>query len=157
MGACHVVTLTLEVNGKAHQIASDPDTPLVYVLRDELKLKGTKLGCGLEQCGACAVLVDGEAVLSCVTPVESFIGRSITTIEGIGDTDLGRRVQRAFVTETAAQCGYCTAGLVIATTALLAREPAPATDKVKTALTPHLCRCGSHPRVLRAVAHAAET
>jgi len=149
------VTLTLRVNGATHTIQSDPDTPLVYVLRDELGLKGTKLGCGLEQCGSCAVLVDGEAALSCVSAVESFADRDITTIEGIGATQAGQRIQRAFVETTAAQCGYCTAGLIIAATALLTKTPAPDRAAVAEALTPHLCRCGSHPRVFRAVEQAA--
>lgn len=149
------MTLSLMINGRSYDITSDPDTPLVYVLRDELKLKGTKLGCGLEQCGACAVLVDGQVVLSCVSPVEVFSGKEITTIEGIGTTDIGRRVQQAFIDETAAQCGYCTSGLVVAATALLADNPAPDREATKAALTPHLCRCGSHPRVLRAVERAA--
>ena len=149
------MTLTLRVNGETHQVTSDPDTPLVYVLRDELKLKGTKLGCGLEQCGSCAVLVDGQATLSCVSAVTMFDGKEVTTIEGIKNSDLGRRVQEAFVTMSAAQCGYCTAGLIVAATALLARDPDPDEEAVVQALTPHLCRCGSHPRVLRAVAQAA--
>lgn len=150
------MSLSLRVNDKDHAVTSDPDTPLIYVLRDELKLKGTKLGCGLEQCGTCAVLVDGEVVLSCVSSAASFKGRAITTIEGIGDTDTGRRVQQAFIETSAAQCGYCTAGLVVAVTALLKKTPAP--DRVATiaALTPHLCRCGAHPRVLRAVELAAK-
>lgn len=151
------MSLTLQINGKIHQVTSEPDTPLIYVLRDELKLKGTKLGCGLEQCGACAVLADGKAVLSCVSDVQSFDGKEITTIEGIGDTELGRRVQEAFIEMSAAQCGYCTAGLVVATTALLSRDPAPDNDSISEALTPHLCRCGSHPRVLRSVRKAADT
>lgn len=149
------MTLTLCINGETRAIASDPDTPLIYVLRDELKLKGTKLGCGLEQCGACAVLVDGAVALSCVTAVGTFAGRAIITIEGIGDSDLGRRVQAAFVAASAAQCGYCTAGLVVAATALLGQNPAPDRAATIAALTPHLCRCGSHPRVLDAVARAA--
>lgn len=151
------MTLSLTINGTRYDIASDPDTPLVYVLRDELKLKGTKLGCGLEQCGACAVMVDGKVVLSCVSPVEVFEGQEITTIEGIADTEIGQRVQQAFVAETAAQCGYCTSGLVVAATALLSHDPAPDGDATKEALTPHLCRCGSHPRVLRAIERAAAT
>jgi len=151
------VSLSLTINGKQHDITSDLDTPLVYVLRDELKLKGTKLGCGLEQCGACAVMVDGKVVLSCVTPVEVFDGKEITTIEGIAETEIGRRVQRAFIEETAAQCGYCTSGLVVAATALLANDPTPERETTKQALTPHLCRCGSHPRVLKAVERAAAT
>ena len=149
------MSLRLTINGTAHDITSDPDTPLVYVLRDELKLKGTKLGCGLEQCGACAVMVDGKPVLSCVTPVEAFDGKNVTTIEGIADTEIGQRVQQAFVQETAAQCGYCTSGLVVAATALLAANPTPDRTTTKAALTPHLCRCGSHPRVLRAIEKAA--
>ncbi len=149
------MTLSLTINGTVHEVTAEPDTPLVYVLRDELGLKGTKLGCGLEQCGACAVLVDGQAVLSCVSAVEAFDGKAITTIEGIGDTEVGARVQDAFVAVSAAQCGYCTAGLVVATTALLSDEPQPDDDTVVRALTPHLCRCGSHPRVLRAVRQAA--
>jgi len=151
------VSLRLTINGTAHDITSDPDTPLVYVLRDELKLKGTKLGCGLEQCGACAVMVDGKPVLSCVTPVEAFDGKNVTTIEGIADTEVGQRVQQAFVQETAAQCGYCTSGLVVAATALLAENPTPDRATTKAALTPHLCRCGSHPRVLRAIKKASRT
>jgi aerobic-type carbon monoxide dehydrogenase small subunit (CoxS/CutS family) len=151
------VNRSLTINGIRHDITSDPDTPLVYVLRDELKLKGTKLGCGLEQCGACAVMVDGKVVLSCVSPVDMFDGKDITTIEGIAATEIGQRVQQAFIDETAAQCGYCTSGLVVAATALLAENPAPDSDATKAALTPHLCRCGSHPRVLNAIKRAIET
>ncbi len=149
------MTLSLTINGKTHEITSEADTPLIYVLRDELGLKGTKLGCGLEQCGACAVLVDGQPVLSCVSAAEAFEDKEITTIEGISDSELGRRVQEAFIATSAAQCGYCTAGLVVATTALLSRVPTPDTETVTQALTPHLCRCGSHPRVLRAVQQAS--
>ncbi|MGJ5621527.1 (2Fe-2S)-binding protein [Sulfitobacter sp. MF3-043] len=150
------MTLSLTINGKTHQVTSEPDTPLIYVLRNELWLKGTKLGCGLEQCGACAVLVDGKAVLSCVSAVEAFDRKEITTIEGIASTELGRRVQGAFVETSAAQCGYCTAGLVVATAALLSHNPKPNKVDITEALTPHLCRCGSHPRVLRAVKRASE-
>ena len=150
------MTLTLRINGETRTVASDPDTPLVYVLRDEFGLKGTKLGCGLEQCGACAVLVDGRAVLSCVSAVETFAGRDITTIEGIAASDTGRRVQDAFVAVSAAQCGYCTAGFVVAATALLAANPAPDRKATVAALTPHLCRCVSHPRLLEAVRRAAQ-
>lgn len=149
------MTLTLRINGEARTVTSDPDTPLVFVLRDELGLKGTKLGCGLEQCGACAVLVDGKAVLSCISAVETFAGREITTIEGIAANDMGRRVQDAFVAHSAAQCGYCTAGLVVAATALLTANPSPDREETVAALTPHLCRCGSHPRVFDAVRRAA--
>lgn len=150
------MTLRLQINGDIHEVSDDPDTPLVYVLRDTLKLKGTKVGCGLEQCGACAVLIDGEVKLSCVTPVQAFEGCEITTIEGIEDTIIGKRVQDAFVQASAAQCGYCTPGLVVAVTALLKATPSTGRQEIKQALTPHLCRCGSHPRILRAVEIAAQ-
>lgn len=149
------MSLRLTINGVSHDITSDPDTPLIYVLRDELKLKGTKLGCGLEQCGACAVLVEGKVVLSCVSPVEVFDGKKITTIEGIAGSEVGKRVQQAFIEETAAQCGYCTSGLVVAVTALLTQDHCPDQDTTAKALTPHLCRCGSHPRVFKAIRRAS--
>jgi len=145
------VSLSLRINGEEHEIAADPETPLIYVLRDELGLKGTKLGCGLEQCGACAVLADGTPVMSCVTPAAAFMGREIITIEGVAALPAGTRVQSAFLEAAAAQCGYCTPGLVVAATALLSRDEKPDRATIRTALTPHLCRCGSHPRVLRAI------
>ena len=151
------MTLTLRINGAEHAVTSEADTPLIFVLRDELKLKGTKLGCGLEQCGTCAVLVDGKAVLSCVTEIAAFDGKEITTIEGLASNEIGRRVQAAFVEAAAAQCGFCTAGMVVAATALLAENPAPDRAATVSALTPHLCRCGSHPRVLQAVERAARS
>jgi len=144
------VSLSLRINGDEHTVAADPETPLIYVLRDELRLKGTKLGCGLEQCGACAVLADGKPVMSCVTPAAAFAGREIVTIEGVAALPAGARVQAAFLEMTAAQCGYCTPGLVVATMALLSGDQKPDREAIRTALTPHLCRCGSHPRVLRA-------
>lgn len=150
------MSLTIRVNGQTHDVASEPDTPLIYVLRDELKLKGTKLGCALEQCGACVVLVGGNAVPSCVAPVAQFEGQDITTVEGIGATETGRRVQATFVELSAAQCGYCTAGLVVAATALLEDTPSPDRTAIQAALAPNLCRCGSHPRVEKAVQRAAE-
>lgn len=143
--------LALHVNGQTREVEAEDDAPLAYVLRGELGLKGTKLGCGLEQCGACAVLVDGAPVLSCVAPAAGFEGREIVTVEGLAATETGRRVQAAFVAASAAQCGYCTAGLVVAVTGLLGREPAPDRETARAALVPHLCRCGAHPRVLRAV------
>ena len=145
------MTLRLRINGVARAIASDPETPLIHVLRDELGLKGTKLGCGLEQCGACAVLAGGKPVMSCVTPAAAFAGREIVTIEGVAALPAGARVQSAFLQAAAAQCGYCTPGLVIAATALLSGPEKPGREAIRAALTPHLCRCGSHPRVLRAV------
>ena len=146
------MTLTLQINGVDRAIISDPATPLIYVLRNELGLKGAKLGCGLEQCGCCAVLVDGEAALSCATPAAAFDGKAITTVEGLRDHATGARVQDAFVEAGAAQCGYCTAGLVVAATALLTDGGRPGRDEAKAALAPHLCRCGSHSNVLKAIA-----
>ncbi|MFQ5565544.1 MAG: (2Fe-2S)-binding protein [Paracoccaceae bacterium] len=145
------MTLRLRINGVERRIAAGPETPLIYVLRDELGLRGTKLGCGLEQCGACAVLADGEPVMSCATPAAAFAGRDIVTIEGVAALPAGARVQAAFVAAAAAQCGYCTPGLVVAVTALVSGAERPDRDAIRTALTPHLCRCGSHTRVLRAV------
>ncbi|MFP7671881.1 (2Fe-2S)-binding protein [Marivita sp. S0852] len=143
--------LTLRVNGEAHEVEADGDMPLAYVLRNLLGLKGTKIGCGLEQCGACTVLVDGQAAQSCAAPAATFEGREIVTVEGLSSDPLGRRVQDAFVDAGAAQCGYCTAGLVVAVTALAKDSDAPRDrDGLKSALAPHLCRCGTHPRVLAA-------
>jgi aerobic-type carbon monoxide dehydrogenase small subunit (CoxS/CutS family) len=146
----------LRVNGQLRRVEVDPSTPLLWVLRDQLELTGAKYGCGLEQCGACAVLCDGRAVLSCATPVESFVGREITTIEGIGADGELDVVQRAFVAEQAAQCGYCVPGIVIAAKALLDANPAPSESEIRAALAKHLCRCGTHARMLRAVRRAAE-
>jgi aerobic-type carbon monoxide dehydrogenase small subunit (CoxS/CutS family) len=145
------VSLTLCINGAEHEIQSEPDTPLLFVLRNELKLMGAKLGCGLEQCGACAVLVDGTPQMTCSSPAATFVGREIVTVEGLSDHAVGRRVQDAFVQANAAQCGYCTAGLVIAVTGLVADGAPEDPVAIKEALAPHLCRCGSHPRVLEAI------
>jgi aerobic-type carbon monoxide dehydrogenase small subunit (CoxS/CutS family) len=146
--------ITLEVNGRAHEVEADPATPLLLVLRNHLGLTGAKLGCGLEQCGACAVLVDGAATLSCVRPASELEGRRIVTVEGLGAGGLSD-VQRAFVAEGAAQCGYCTPGLVIAVTALFERTPRPDAAAVRAALSGHLCRCGAHADVLRAIRRLA--
>jgi len=145
--------MKLNVNGEACELDIDPSTPLIYVLRNDLGLKGTKLGCGLEQCGACAVLVDGEAALSCSRAASEFEGQEIVTVEGLGEN----AVQKAFITENAAQCGYCTTGLIVAATALLARTRKPSRAEIVAALDKHLCRCGSHTRVLKAIARAAES
>lgn len=144
-------TISLNVNGSDHQVTVDPSTPLLFVLRNQLGLTGAKLGCGLEQCGACAVLVDGVSTLCCSTPVAEFSGRKIVTVEGLSADGAGNAVQRAFADLAAAQCGYCTPGLVIAVTALLQRSSKPGRAQIVEALTPHLCRCGSHARVLGAV------
>ena len=142
---------SLHINGVARKISADPSTPLIYVLRNELGLCGAKVGCALEQCGACAVLVDDDAQLSCVAPVSQFEGRQITTVEGLTDNDRPGLVQRAFIAEAAAQCGYCTPGLVIAVEALRRRNTLPDRDAVRAALAGHLCRCGTHAAVFRAV------
>jgi aerobic-type carbon monoxide dehydrogenase small subunit (CoxS/CutS family) len=149
-------TVTLRVNGIEHDLDVDPSTPLLYVLRNRLGLTAAKMGCGLEQCGACAVLVDGVSTLSCATPVGAFEGRPIVTCEGLGAPGRPGRVQRAFAEAGAGQCGYCIPGLVIAVTALLEAHPDPDDATVRAALAPHLCRCGSHTRVLRAVRLAVE-
>lgn len=145
--------MKLRVNGLAHEVDVDPATPLLWVLRDQLGLTGAKYGCGLEQCGACAVLCEGKAVLSCSTAVEAFAGREVTTVEGLAAGGLDF-VQRAFVAEQAAQCGYCIPGIVIAARALLDANPDPSDAEIRAALDTHLCRCGTHPRILRAVRRA---
>jgi len=142
------------VNGERRSVEVEADTPLLWVLRDELGLTGTKYGCGLEQCGACAVLCDGQAVLSCATPVSAFVGRELRTIEGIAAKGVLHAVQRAFVAEQAAQCGYCVPGIVIALIALLLRTRTPTDAEVGEALAGHLCRCGAQPRMLRALQRA---
>jgi len=148
--------MTLEVNGAVHEVEADPHTPLLFVLRNHLGLTGAKLGCGREQCGACAVLVDGEAVLSCVRAVSEFQGHEIVTAEGLAADGRLSDVQRAFVAEGAAQCGYCTPGLVIALTALFRRAANPDRAAIQAALRGHLCRCGSHAAVLRATRRLAQ-
>ena len=146
---------TLTVNGETRTIDGDPATPLIYVLRNDLDLTGSKLGCGLEQCGACAVLVDGEATLCCNRPTGEFAGKDIVTVEALAADATGAAVQRAFVAEGAAQCGYCTAGLVVASTSLLKRNANPDRKAIADALSEHLCRCGSHARVISAIERAA--
>jgi nicotinate dehydrogenase subunit A len=149
------VEIVLHVNGSDHAVRVDPQTPLLYVLRNDLGLTAAKFGCGLEQCSACAVIVDGEAVPSCATPVEAFVGRSITTLEGIGTPEALHPLQQAFLDEQAAQCGYCVPGVIVGAKALLDRVPNPSDDEIRAALAPHLCRCGSQPRMLRAVRRAS--
>jgi nicotinate dehydrogenase subunit A len=143
--------INLHVNGEAHGIDADPDMPLIFVLRNYLSLTGPKLGCGQEQCGACVVLVDGEATNSCVRAASEFEGKEIVTIEGLSATGVLSSVQQAFRDEGAAQCGYCTSGIIIATTALFSKKSKPSREEVSEALHDHLCRCGSHRRVLTAI------
>jgi nicotinate dehydrogenase subunit A len=153
-----MASVTLQVNGAASTFeVTDSDTPLLYVLRNDLALTGTKFGCGLGQCGACTVQVDGQAVRSCSMPVSAVVGRQITTIEGLGSPDKPDPVQAAFIAEQALQCGYCTAGLVMTARAFLQQNRRPTESEVKQALAGNLCRCGSHVRVIRAVMRAAAT
>jgi nicotinate dehydrogenase subunit A len=150
--------LRLLVNGGARDVeVDDPATPLLYVLRNDLGLTGTTFGCGLAQCGACTVHVDGQAVRSCSMPVSAAVGRRITTIEGLGSPERPDALQAAFIAEQAAQCGYCTAGLVMTARAFLQQNRRPTESEVKQALAGNLCRCGSHVRVIRAVMRAAAT
>jgi nicotinate dehydrogenase subunit A len=148
---------SFEVNGKAAKVDAEPDTPLLYVLRDDLQLNGAKFGCGLGQCGACTVLVNGEPVFSCVTPISMLEGKKITTVEGLGTVDNPGALQRAFIEEQAAQCGFCIAGMMMRAAGLLKKIPNPSDAQVRAALNTNLCRCGTHMRILRAVRRAAKT
>jgi nicotinate dehydrogenase subunit A len=147
--------MTLKVNGRDHQVDAEPDTPLLYVLRDDLKLNAAKFGCGLGQCGACTVIVDGQAVLSCVTPLLLLEGKQVTTLEGLGTIEAPAPIQRAFMEEQAAQCGYCIAGMMMRAQALLQKNAKPSDGEIRSELEPHLCRCGTHMRILRAVHRAS--
>jgi nicotinate dehydrogenase subunit A len=147
--------LTLRVNGVDHRLEIDPRTPLLYALRNDLGLTAAKFGCGLEQCLACAVLVDGEAVTSCATAAEAFVGKEIETLEGLGTPERLHPLQEAFLEEEAAQCGYCIPGVIIGAKALLDRGPRPSDEEIRSALAPHLCRCGSQPRIVKAVRRAS--
>jgi nicotinate dehydrogenase subunit A len=148
-------SIELRVNGRDHRVEVDPSTPLLYVLRNDLGLRAAKFGCGLEQCGACTVIVGGEAVMSCTLPVGRVGAREVLTVEGLADEGELHPVQRAFLAENAAQCAYCVPGILMETVALLAWNAAPAEAEIRRALSPHLCRCGAHPRILRAVRRAA--
>ena len=147
--------MTLKINGLTHQVDADPDTPLLYVLRDDLKLNAAKFGCGLGQCGSCTVIVDGKAVLSCVTPLLLLEGKQVTTLEGLGTISEPAPIQRAFMEEQAAQCGYCIAGMMMRAQALLQKNSKPTDEEIRTELEQNLCRCGTHMRILRAVRRAA--
>jgi len=143
--------MRLTVNGQDHEIDAEPDTPLLYVLRDELGMNGAKYGCGLGQCGACTVIVDGQAVFSCLMPLAALAGRPVRTVEGLNMNGL----QRAFIEEQAAQCGYCTAGMVMRAQALLEKNPKPGDAEIRAHMATNLCRCGTHLRILAAVKKAA--
>jgi len=148
--------ISLDVNGRLHSVDADPATPLLYVLRDHLALNGAKFGCGLGQCGACTVIVDGEATFSCITPISVLPGRKIRTIESLGSAAEPGPLQRAFIAEQAAQCGYCIAGMVMRAQALLEKHPTPSDAEIRRHMMPNLCRCGTHMRILRAVRRAAD-
>jgi nicotinate dehydrogenase subunit A len=148
--------LVITVNGQQHQVAATPDTPLLYVLRDELKLNGPKFGCGLSQCGACTVHLNGKAIRSCVTPVSEVGSGQVTTLEGLGTDGQPSAIQQAFIEEQAAQCGYCINGMMMTSAAFLKENPHPSDTEIRQALTANLCRCGTHLRIIRAVKRAAE-
>jgi len=148
-------SFTLRVNGRSHDVRAEPDTPLIYVLRNDLKLKGTRFGCGQGQCGSCTVLFDGNAVQSCDTPLWSAVEHEITTIEGIGSGGRLHPVQQAFVDQQAIQCGYCIDGIIMAAVALLRKNRDPSDEEIGRALERNLCRCGTHVRILRAIRAAA--
>jgi len=148
--------ISLNVNGRQHQVDVDPRTPLLYVLRNVLKLNAAKFGCGLGQCGACTVLVGTSPIFSCLTPVSVVAGRPVRTVEGLGTADSPGPVQKAFIEEQSAQCGYCIPGMIMRTQALLERNPSPTETQIRAALEPNLCRCGTHMGILRAVKRAAE-
>jgi len=145
---------TITVNGKAHEVSAASDTPLLYVLRNELELNGPKFGCGLAQCGACTVHIDGKPARSCSVPVSAVKGK-VTTVEGLGTPEKPHPLQAAFVAEQAAQCGYCVNGMIMTASAFLAQNPKPSDAQIRAALDGNLCRCGTHMRILRAVRRAA--
>jgi nicotinate dehydrogenase subunit A len=150
------MSVTLNVNGQDQVVDADPDTPLLYVLRNDLKLNAAKFGCGLGQCGACTVIVDGKPIFSCLTPISLLSGRKVRTLESLGTLDKPGPLQQAFIDEQAAQCGYCSPGMMMRAQALLERSPKPTDADIRVALEPNLCRCGTHMRILRAVRRAAD-
>jgi aerobic-type carbon monoxide dehydrogenase small subunit (CoxS/CutS family) len=148
--------ITLNVNGQSRQVDADADTPLLYVLRDDLALNAAKFGCGLGQCGACTVLVDGHPIFSCIAPASVLEGRKVTTLEGLGTPDAPGPLHRAFIEEQAAQCGFCIAGMIMRAQALLNTNKEPTEAVIRRHMEPNLCRCGTHIRIIRAVKRAAE-
>jgi nicotinate dehydrogenase subunit A len=151
-----MTTYHLRVNGRDHAVDTDPDTPLLYVLRNDLQLNGAKFGCGLGQCGACTVTLGGESVMSCLVPVSVVGTRAVGTVEGLGTTKTPGVLQQAFIAEQAAQCGYCIAGMMMRAESLLAKNPKPTDAEIRKHMMPNLCRCGTHMRILRAVRRAAD-
>jgi len=151
------MSLRLRVNGKDHDVVAEPDTPLLFVLRNDLELNGPKFGCGLGQCGACTVHVDGAPRRSCVTALSAVAGKEIVTLEGLGTPDRLHPLQQAFIDEQAAQCGYCVNGMIMRAAALLAQTPRPTREQILSAMSANLCRCGTHMRIVRAIERAAES
>jgi nicotinate dehydrogenase subunit A len=149
------MAVSLRVNGRTHALTVDPDTPLLYILRNDLKLNGPKFGCGRGQCGACTVIIDGRAVRSCVTSLNDVRDGEIVTLEGLGSRDNPHPVQRAFIEEQAAQCGYCTSGMIMQAKAFLDQTAKPSEAEIKAALANNLCRCGTHVQIVRAVRRVA--
>src|SRR5262249_9997048 len=150
------MAINIKVNGATHSVPAEPDTPLLYVLRNDLGLNGRTFGCALAQCGACTVLIDGKPARSCVTPIDTLRQSEITTVEGLGTLERPHPLQAAFMTEQASQCGYCIAGMIMAAKALLDRNPQPSAAEVRQALADNLCRCGPPNRIVRAVLRAAQ-
>jgi nicotinate dehydrogenase subunit A len=150
-----MLAISFTVNGRAAGVAADPDTPLLDVLRNHLGLLGTKFGCGAEQCGACMVLIDGRPEKSCGKALSTVVGKAVVTVEGLGTAERPHPLQQAFLDEQAGQCGYCLSGVLISAKALLDRNPSPSRQQIAAALDDNICRCGSHVRILRAVARAA--
>jgi nicotinate dehydrogenase subunit A len=150
-----MASVTFKVNGRSRTVNVDPGTPLLYVLRNEVGLHGPKFGCGLAQCGACTVILGGETARSCVMPVSSAQGKEITTLEGLGSVDRPSPLQKAFIDEQAAQCGFCMNGIVLTAKVLLDKKPNPSVAEIKDAMDPVLCRCGTHLRIIRAIRRAA--
>jgi nicotinate dehydrogenase subunit A len=146
----------LNINGSNQTVDADPDTPLLYVLRDDLRLNGAKFGCGLGQCGACTVMAGRDAVMSCLMPVSAVGARAVRTVEGLGTAAQPGRLQRAFIAEQAAQCGYCIAGMIMRAQALLEKNPAPTDAQIRSHMALNLCRCGTHMRILRAIRRASD-
>lgn len=148
--------IKFDLNGTSVSVDVEQDTPLLEVLRNDLQLNGPKFGCGLAQCGACAVLLDGVSIRSCVTPIALVAGRSVTTLEGLGNRDTPHPLQKAFIAEQAMQCGYCVSGILTTAAELLSANASPTPEEIKAALSGHLCRCGAQPRMVRAIERAAE-
>jgi nicotinate dehydrogenase subunit A len=150
------MSITLKINGRNRMSPAAPETPLLYILRNDFELNAAKFGCGLAQCGACTVVLDGNPVRSCVTPASAVGKRNVTTLEGLGSASKLHALQQAFIDEQAAQCGYCSSGMIMSAKALLDSNPSPTEDQIRTALAGNLCRCGTHTRIIRAVQRAAK-